>query len=130
MTLFPARFDEWYDDERKIDDICPDRRFPAGNPRRGLVIRVPDARKLALPTGQVVARDPGRLMHGDMWPAFARAVPPRRYPVRVSVTHSGQDRWFVDFDLRGLEEGVVMAPCTATVVVSDASGRARRKHQV
>jgi len=43
---------------------------------------------------------------------------------------SAHDRWFVDFDLRGLEDGVVMDPCTATVVVNDASGRARLKHEV
>jgi len=56
-------------------------------PEGGLVIRVADAGELSLPTGQVVACDPGRLMHDDMWPAFARAVPPGRYPVRVSVAH-------------------------------------------
>ena len=76
---------------------------PAGNPKLmalalndgfrldsflgGLVIRVEDAGELSLPSGQVVACDPGYLEHPDFWPPFARAVPPGRYPVRVSVVH-------------------------------------------
>ena len=53
----------------------------------GLVIRVEDAGELSLPSGQLVACDPGYLEHPDSWPPFARAVPPGRYPVRVSVIH-------------------------------------------
>ncbi len=53
----------------------------------GLVVRVEDAGGLSLPSGQVVACDPGYLEHPDLWPPFARAVPPGRYPVRVGVVH-------------------------------------------
>jgi hypothetical protein len=53
----------------------------------GLVIRVEDAGELSLPSGQVVACDPGYLQHADLWTPFARVVPPGRYPVRVSVVH-------------------------------------------
>jgi hypothetical protein len=43
---------------------------------------------------------------------------------------SAHDRWFVHFDVRGPEGGAVMDPCTQTVVVNDASGRARLEFQV
>jgi hypothetical protein len=43
---------------------------------------------------------------------------------------SAHDRWFVHFDVRGPKGGAVMDPCTQTVVVNDASGRARLEFQV
>ncbi len=53
----------------------------------GLVIRVEDAGELSLPSGEVVACDPGYLEYPDFWPPFSKAVSPGRYPVRVSVIH-------------------------------------------
>lgn len=43
---------------------------------------------------------------------------------------SAHDRWFVHFDVRGPVGGAVMDPCTQTVVVNDASGRARSTHEI
>ena len=52
-----------------------------------LSISVASAGDLSLPSGRLVACDPGLLMHQDAWPAFSRTVTPGSYPVHVSTAN-------------------------------------------
>ncbi len=56
-------------------------------PQGAIEIHTHDAGEVFLPSGQLIACDPGQIMHENAWPAFTRTLTPGNYPVRISVAH-------------------------------------------